>query len=72
MLLSGPKNPSPAPFIALHNFVWSPGELSFFHICYSYLSGIKLQLPGTFVGLVLRQIRQEAMQSFLIFHFLFM
>lgn len=44
----------------------------FFYEKDSYLSGIKLQLPGTSVGLALHQIRQEAMHSLLIFHFLFM
>lgn len=44
----------------------------FFHICYSYLSGIKLQLPGTSVGLALFQTRQEARQPPLIFHFIYM
>lgn len=47
-------------------------QFFFFHICYSYLSGIKLQLPGTSVGLAPFQTRQEAIQSLLIFHFLFM
>lgn len=46
------------------------GSFHFFHICYSYLSGIKWQLPGTSVRLALCQIRQEAIQSLLIFHFL--